>query len=126
MHSLSHLKASSRVVAVASAILAGGLGLSACVVTPVGPPVAAEVVGPRFVTPEVIPVQPPPPREEIIGVAPQVGFIWAPGYWNWEGGRHVWVGGRWIPPRAGYYWEPHTWVHVGNGWHLREGYWARR
>jgi len=75
---------------------------------------------------EIVTVQPPAPQVEVIGTPPQPGYIWEAGYWNWEGGRHVWHAGRWEAPRAGYYWEPHVWVHEGNGWHLREGYWARR
>ncbi len=75
---------------------------------------------------EVVTVEPPAPQVEVIGVAPQPGYVWEPGFWNWEGGRHVWHGGRWEAPRPGYYWEPHRWVHEDRGWRLREGYWARR
>ena len=75
---------------------------------------------------EVVTVAPPAPQVEVVGVAPSPGYIWEAGYWNWEGGRHVWHPGRWEAPRPGYYWEPHVWVHEGNGWRMREGYWARR
>jgi hypothetical protein len=37
----------------------------------------------------------------------------------------VWVGGHWDAPHPGYHWVPHTWVHAGGGWRLREGHWAR-
>jgi hypothetical protein len=71
-------------------------------------------------------VAPPPPQVEVIGVAPQPGYVWLGGYWNWSGGRHVWVAGHWDAPRPGYHWVPHAWVRAGGGWRLREGHWARR
>ena len=74
---------------------------------------------------EVVAVEPPVAQAEIIGVAPHPGWIWQPGYYDWVGGRHVWVRGAWVEGRAGYHWVPHTWVREGAGWHLREGYWAR-
>jgi hypothetical protein len=91
-------------------------GLTGCVVTPVHPRFAGEVVM----------VAPPAPQVEVIGVPPVPGHTWIAGYWGWVGGRHVWVGGHWDAPRPGYYWEPHVWVHTGAGWQLREGHWARR
>lgn len=90
--------------------------LGGCVVEPIQP---------RFVG-EVVLNAPPPAQAEVIGVAPVPGYVWIGGYWNWVGGRHVWVSGHWAAPRSGYYWVPHVWVHTGVGWHLREGYWARR
>ncbi|UUZ54801.1 YXWGXW repeat-containing protein [Massilia sp. H-1] len=33
---------------------------------------------------------PPAPRYESIP-APRSGYVWAPGFWNWEGNRHVWI-----------------------------------
>lgn len=102
----------------AAAALGGAIALAigGCVVAPPQP----QFVG------EVVMNAPPPTQVEVIGVAPAPGYVWISGYWNWVGGRHVWVSGRWAPPRAGYYWVPHVWVHTGVGWHLREGYWARR
>src|SRR5258708_34600214 len=62
--------------------------------------VFAEPQGPYYAS-EVVTVAPPPPREEIIGVAPAVGYVWIGGYWGWTGGRHEWGTGRWgaPPPR---------------------------
>jgi len=73
----------------------------------------------------VVMVAPPPPREEVIGVAPAPGFVWFPGYWNWVGGRHEWVPGHWHAPRPGYHWVGHTWVRQGDGWRMRSGHWER-
>ena len=50
-------------------------------------------------------VAPPPPRVEVVP-APRPGYVWAPGYWAWEGGRHVWRGGHWVVVRPGYYGVP--------------------
>jgi len=75
---------------------------------------------------ETVIVEPPPPRVEVMGDPPHHGYIYVNGYWRWVDGHHVWVPGHWTAPRRGYYWQPHIWVHEGNGWRLREGYWARR
>jgi len=75
-----------------------------------------------------IDVAPPPRRVEVIP-PPREGFVWAPGYWNWDGGNHVWVGGRWIAARPGYYYVPERWEeHAearGHHWHFQPGHWER-
>jgi hypothetical protein len=73
----------------------------------------------------VVMVAPPPPRDENIGEAPQAGYVWIGGYWNWVGGRHEWVNGHWVAPRPGYHWVTHAWVRQGDGWRMREGHWER-
>jgi hypothetical protein len=65
---------------------------------------------------------PPPPRYEVVP-APRRGSEWIPGYWNWNGRRHVWVNGHWERVRSGYYYEPASWVQVDNGWRLQRGGW---
>ena len=72
----------------------------------------------------IVEVAPPAPRVEVVP-APRVGYVWAPGYWNWNGRRHVWVGGRWVGERRGYRWEPHGWDEREGRWHFREGGWRR-
>ena len=44
---------------------------------------------------------------------PRAGYVWAPGFWEWRGGRHVWVGGHWIGERRGYHWVPDRWEQRG-------------
>src|SRR5262245_46306414 len=106
--SCSHRFSKFGLVLTATALL-----LSAC---------AEEVVErPRY-REGVVAVAPPAPEVEVVGVSPRPGWVWEPGYWNWQGGRHVWVNGVWVAPRPGYRWEPHAWVHEGKGWRLREGY----
>jgi hypothetical protein len=71
-----------------------------------------------------IDVAPPPPQ--VVEVPPpRVGFVWAPGYWNWNGHQHVWVGGRWIGERAGYHWAPDRWEQHNGRWRLAKGHWER-
>jgi hypothetical protein len=72
-----------------------------------------------------IEIAPPPPRVEVVP-GPRVGYVWAPGYWRWNGRRHVWITGRWVGERRGFHWGPEAWVQGPNGrWHLRPGRWAR-
>ncbi len=84
--------------------------------------VGAAPVDPRDI---VVAEAPPPPRVEVIGVAPGPGFFWVPGYWRWGPGRHVWVGGHWAPHRPGHYWVAPHWARVGVSFHFRGGYWRR-
>ena len=73
-------------------------------------------------------VAPPPARVEVVP-APRPGYVWAPGYWALEGGRHVWRGGHWVVVRPGYYWVPERWVEYrgprGPHWHFAPGHWER-
>jgi hypothetical protein len=69
-------------------------------------------------------IAPPEPQVEVVP-APRAGFVWAPGFWEWRGGHHVWVGGRWIAERPGYRWVPDRWDRHGDRWHYERGHWAR-
>lgn len=80
----------------------------------------------RYYSRDVVMVEPPAPRVEVVGVAPYPGYIWLGGYWRWNGNRHEWIEGHWQAPRPGYRWAPHHWVHERNGWYLSEGHWERR
>jgi hypothetical protein len=71
-----------------------------------------------------IDVAPPEPRIEVVP-APRVGYVWAPGYWEWRGNAHVWVAGRWIGERHGYHWIGDRWGQVGGHWHHFPGHWER-
>ncbi len=66
---------------------------------------------------------PPPLRLETMP-PPRAGYIWAPGYWNWDGYRHVWLPGRWEPERHGMYFQQPLWIHSGSGWRLDRGGWV--
>jgi len=71
-----------------------------------------------------IDIAPPPVRIEMVP-QPRVGYVWAPGYWEWSGHEHVWVGGRWIGERRGYHWVPDRWEQRGPHWHHEVGHWER-
>jgi len=88
--------------------------LSGCIVAPAQPGYYGE---------QVVAVAPPPPREEVIGIAPAAGYFWIGGYWGWAGGRHEWVAGHWEAPRNGQRWVPHEWRHEEHGWRQHPGHW---
>jgi hypothetical protein len=71
---------------------------------------------------------PPPPRHEVVVVAPRPGCVWVPGYWSWAPARrhYVWVGGRWIAGRPGHAWVNGRWHHGPHGWFRTEGHWRSR
>jgi len=69
-------------------------------------------------------VGPPPPRYEVVP-PPRPGYVWAPGYWNWNGHQHVWHNGYWQHERHGYRWAPTHWERHGNNWRMNNGHWVR-
>lgn len=90
---------------------------SGCVVTASTPPYArhAHVV------------VAPPPRVEVVTVAPYPHYVWIGGHWTWQahGHQHHWVPGRWEAPRHGHRWAPHRWERHGDSWRERHGRWER-
>src|SRR5262245_9298433 len=66
----------------------------------VAPPPPHVVVAPPVVRGPGVRVRmaPPPMRVEVRPMAPSPRHVWAPGYWQWRGGRHVWMAGSWIVP----------------------------
>jgi hypothetical protein len=66
-------------------------------------------------------VAPPAARIERVVVRP--GYAWSPGYWRWNGARHVWVGGVWLRAQPGRHFVPAGWIHVGPAWRFHRGYW---
>ena len=71
-----------------------------------------------------ITVGPPAPQYEVVPVlAP--GYVWAPGYWAWNGERHIWIHGRGIFQRPGYRWQPDVWEQRNNTYYRNPGRWER-
>ncbi len=66
--------------------------------------------------PPVVRVETPPPP-------PQPAYVWAPGYWRWDGYRHVWIEGHYIAPRRGFVWIPDHWVQRGPHYRFVPGHW---
>lgn len=67
---------------------------------------------------------PPAPRYEVVP-APRHGYVWAPGFWDWRHGHHVWVRGHWIREHRGMYWHPDRWEQRDGRWVLERGGWHR-
>ena len=82
--------------------------------------VGAGPVGVDYIT-----VAPPPPRFERVP-APRPGFIWAPGYWEWRGNRHEWIGGSWIAERPGFVYSAPRWEQHDGHWVREEAHWDER
>ena len=69
-------------------------------------------------------VAPPVPVVEARIIAPGPGYIWAPGYYAWNGVAYAWMPGRWVrPPRPRAVWVPAHWVRERRGWYFEEGHW---
>jgi hypothetical protein len=72
----------------------------------------------------VVRIAPPHPIVERHGPPPGRGYLWVPGYYNWNGRSYVWVPGTWqLPPRPHAHWTPHRWVRRDHGWVLVPGHW---
>ena len=69
---------------------------------------------------------PPAPRYEAVP-GPRRGYVWAPGYWQWnkKRHRHVWVAGHWEKARRGYVYRTPEWTERDGRWHYRASRWDR-
>ena len=69
----------------------------------------------------------PPETRQQLEPGPRRGYVWVPGYWNWNAqrARHVWVGPTWVRERHGYYYNQPQWVERDGRWGLQRGNWAR-
>ena len=100
--------------------LLSGVALSA-LLTALASPLPASARTDAYVS---INIGPPPLRVERTP-PPRRGYVWVPGYWDWRGQRHVWVGGTWVRERPGYYYDRPHWVSQNGRWVLQRGGWAR-
>lgn len=66
---------------------------------------------------------PPEPRHEVAHPARR-GYVWVPGTWYWEGGRHHWADGYWLKARPGQHWEPARWERRDQYYRFVSGGWA--
>lgn len=71
-------------------------------------------------------IAPPPPRYEVVP-PPRVGYVWAPGYWVWDGRHrhHLWHRGRFVRERRGEHWRNDRWVEHDGRWGYERGGWER-
>ena len=58
---------------------------------------------------------------------PRAGYIWAPGYWDWDAGhhKHVWRNGHYVRGHRDEHWVPYAWAEHGGRYRLNEGHWER-
>ena len=74
--------------------------------------------------PVVVTSEPPPPRHEVVDVAPSAGHVWTPGYWTYQNNRWVWMPGHWEPrPTPTATWVEGHWDRRGDGWVWTPGQW---
>jgi hypothetical protein len=99
------------------AFLLAGLVLAGLVAMP--NPVIADVKVRVYV-----PLAPPPPPVEVVGVAPSRRHVWIAGYHRWDGRAHVWVPGHWVVRhRARAHWKAGHWARHRRGYYWIEGRW---
>lgn len=83
-------------------------------------PAFAQVRVSITVAPPPLPVYSQPP-------CPGPGYIWTPGYWDWDdvSSGYYWVPGTWVlPPTVGLLWTPGYWTWQGAGFAFIHGYWG--
>jgi hypothetical protein len=69
----------------------------------------------------------PPPALQTEAIPPtRTGYVWSPGYWQWQSnrGEYAWVPGRWLEVRAKSHWVPEQWEKLSdNRWKFSPGHW---
>src|SRR5450830_1330818 len=65
---------------------------------------------------------PPEPRHENVPAARR-GYVWTPGYWNWNGRRYVWHKGQYVKARSGYHYNAPAWHERDGRWEFSRGEW---
>jgi hypothetical protein len=69
-------------------------------------------------------VAPPAPVVEAPPPSPGVGYVWTPGYYNWNGSSYAWVNGAWALPPAHYHnYVAGRWVHHHRRYYFQQGHW---
>jgi hypothetical protein len=67
-----------------------------------------------------------PPAPRVVEVPPpRPGFVWAPGYYRWDGHQHVWIDGHFMRERRGSHWVPEHWDERHGRYHFEPGHWER-
>ncbi len=73
-------------------------------------------------------VPPPPLRAEVVVVQPGPGYVWVPGYWDWDAprGEYLWIAGAWTrPPHRHAVWVGPRWERRGRESFFLRGHWRR-
>ncbi len=86
--------------------------------TEVEPPVVQKQV----VVERVEPPAPPAARVEVPGPPPSTGYVWVPGYWDWNGHDYVWISGRYEMTRPETVFVAGHWERTATGWQWIPGH----
>jgi hypothetical protein len=85
--------------------------------------VAGSLLGPAWAAAEdIVGTAPPEPRIEH-EPPHRDGYVWAPGYWDWNGHAFRWESGTWVPERRRGHWVADHWEQDGSQWHHVRGHW---
>jgi hypothetical protein len=60
-------------------------------------------------------------------VCPGDGYLWTPGYWDWDAddSDYFWVPGTWVlAPEPGFFWTPGYWAWNDGAYLFTAGYWG--
>jgi hypothetical protein len=85
---------------------------------------AAERSAVAQISAEIVIGAPPPHYVEPPAPA-RLGYVWAPGYWFWDGRQYVWYAGHWEVARAEEVFVGAAWVQAPGGWRFVPGHWER-
>ena len=53
----------------------------------------------------------------------KVGYMWSPGYWNWDGTAYAWTDGEWVAVVQEKKWVAPAWKQKGKKWYFTPGHW---
>jgi hypothetical protein len=106
----------------AAVVLPGPMILAAPMILATPTPAMAQVsigISVQFAPPP-LPVYAQPPM-------PEEGYIWTPGYWQWDVTTgYYWIPGTWIlPPSVGVLWTPPYWGWTDGLYIFHGGYWGQ-
>ena len=111
-------KADSKTLVVA--FLTAALAVPAAAQLPPPPPPLPDEIRPRIVV-----VAPPTLRVETVVARPGPTYVWARGYWDWDGDSWAWVTGRWaVAPMRTASWIPARYLRVSSGWEYVPAHWS--
>ena len=108
----------------AALVFAGAIAVPALGQIPVPPPPPLPNLEVR-----VVAAEPPPPRREVIVYDRRPGpdYIWANGFYDWQGDGWVWVEGRWVlRPASSVSWVRPRYVRVEEGWRYEPAHWSNQ
>lgn len=72
----------------------------------------------------VVRTGPPPPRTEVVAVAPSPRHVWVPGHYAYRGRGYRWIPGHYrVAPRRYRTWVPGYWRQAPRGHVWVEGHW---